>query len=794
MGKRGLVSGGGVDDFYNLSNIPSIFRVVYNTTYLDHGTQWAVEATASSQYSSSGWSANQMIGQPNTGLAVGANGGDQNKAWAPSATNRQSINTITLTYLKKLYIDIVTVRETLKSGTISKLEVSKEGVFETVYTRNLTTGVQTGGSITGENAGKVTDTKITLTNQLDYPSNKIRITLGNNVNQYNEIDAVLLAGFAVKSVVPVRVNISYEDLIDKQEPELVSTTDYANITAALADTKVSTANAGDWVRIAGKLYHIIADNPNASDIIQNDKQVESKIVSTTDFANVGAALNDDSVKDARSGDWVKITGIFNIITKSNPTATTDFISLNAITTWESITGKPSEITDAQVTSGVGTDPVLVTPAKAKAMIEAHSTSDSGVNSYIDLENRPDDVISTTIVPATTTGGEFTPNNDNDNKALVNITDNGKTLTTIRSNNAWGGSGTFSTESINGDGYVSFKRVVTNKRFMFGLSRAADAPSTTYGSIDFAIYIDVVTLQIYENSHFRASYPSSLIDGATYKVKRVGNTITYLVNDVVFHTSATTSTVPLHMDTAFFSAGGKIDEVTMLNAPATSVPRTATYKIDYRNNNLINKPTIPTLPAEITDAQVTSGVGTDEVLMTTTKLKTAIVAHSTPLPTRVTTTEKNARNGTTIRSWTVKDIADMDTGGGGATLPPEITDTQVTSGAGTTTVLVTPAKAKAMIEAHAPAGVETFETILNNHRSWNIRRIYSDAGVLTNIGFRKTIDGTEKRIIVTYSYNTNGSINNIDLVGELPASVDTRKHHSYDDAGRISEITYSTPTP
>jgi DNA replicative helicase MCM subunit Mcm2 (Cdc46/Mcm family) len=120
-------------------------------------------------------------------------------------------------------------------------------------------------------------------------------------------------------------------------------------------------------------------------------------VSTTDFANVGAALNDDSVKDARSGDWVKITGIFNIITKSNPTATTDFISLNAITTWESITGKPSEITDAQVTSGVGTDPVLVTPAKAKAMIEAHSTSDSGVNSYIDLENRPDDVISTTIV-------------------------------------------------------------------------------------------------------------------------------------------------------------------------------------------------------------------------------------------------------------------------------------------------------------------------------------------------------------------------------------------------------------
>jgi hypothetical protein len=34
-----------------------------------------------------------------------------------------------------------------------------------------------------------------------------------------------------------------------------------------------------------------------------------------------------------------------------------------------------------------------------------------------------------------------------------------------------------------------------------------------------------------------------------------------------------------------------------------------------------------LPAEITDAQVTSGVGTDEVLITPTKLKTAITTHA-----------------------------------------------------------------------------------------------------------------------------------------------------------------------
>jgi hypothetical protein len=70
---------------------------------------------------------------------------------------------------------------------------------------------------------------------------------------------------------------------------------------------------------------------------------------------------------------------------------------------------------------------------------------------------------------------------------------------LRTNNAWGGSGTFSTESINGDGYISFKLTHIGKNFMFGLSIAAKAPSTTYTSIDFAIYIDVLTTGSKERS-------------------------------------------------------------------------------------------------------------------------------------------------------------------------------------------------------------------------------------------------------------------------------------------------------
>jgi hypothetical protein len=43
------------------------------------------------------------------------------------------------------------------------------------------TGAQVGGLITGEASGKVTDTTITLNTQLDYKSNKVRISTGDTL-------------------------------------------------------------------------------------------------------------------------------------------------------------------------------------------------------------------------------------------------------------------------------------------------------------------------------------------------------------------------------------------------------------------------------------------------------------------------------------------------------------------------------------------------------------------------------------------------------------------------------------
>jgi hypothetical protein len=118
-----------------------------------------------------------------------------------------------------------------------------------------------------------------------------------------------------------------------------------------------------------------------------------------------------------------------------------------------------------------------------------------------------------------------------------------------------------------------------------------AGSTTYSTIDYAIYINTDDIRVYENSSRKGVFSNIFTNGATYKIQRTGSTITYLVNDVVFYTSSTATTVPLYMDTAFFNASCRFGEATMLNAPLTTMPRTATYKIDYNNVNLINKPDI-----------------------------------------------------------------------------------------------------------------------------------------------------------------------------------------------------------
>jgi hypothetical protein len=70
-----------------------------------------------------------------------------------------------------------------------------------------------------------------------------------------------------------------------------------------------------------------------------------------DNPNINLLFSTVSLKDIYPSPF--ILSVLNV-----PLPPSDFIEIGS-STWESITGRPLEITDAQVTNGVGTDEVLL---------------------------------------------------------------------------------------------------------------------------------------------------------------------------------------------------------------------------------------------------------------------------------------------------------------------------------------------------------------------------------------------------------------------------------------------------
>lgn len=79
-------------------------------------SQWASKARASSQYSSSGWSAQQAIRQPNTSQC-----GDNSTAWAPESRG-SGPEWLELIFDTPVYVTKLRVYETYNSGCIYKVE------------------------------------------------------------------------------------------------------------------------------------------------------------------------------------------------------------------------------------------------------------------------------------------------------------------------------------------------------------------------------------------------------------------------------------------------------------------------------------------------------------------------------------------------------------------------------------------------------------------------------------------------------------------------------------------------
>jgi hypothetical protein len=144
---------------------------------------------------------------------------------------------------------------------------------------------------------------------------------------------------------------------------------------------------------------------------------------------------------------------------------------------------------------------------------------------------------------------------------------GNSLTKTASN-AWGNAGASSNRQITGGtGYAEF--TVGTGYAMFGLGNGD--VNQGFGDIEFAFYPypDTGKLMVYEGGAFRGQF-GSYSPGDVLQIRVESGVVRYLRNGVPLYTSSATATYPLRVDTALYSTGTTVQNVSIAGS-LESVP-------------------------------------------------------------------------------------------------------------------------------------------------------------------------------------------------------------------------------
>lgn len=142
-------------------------------------SQWAVRASATSEYGTSSWSAAQATGEPNATSC-----GDNGSAWAStSATGKDSL---TLFFNQLVFPSQVNIHQNYNPGAITGVQLANS---ETGETFDLPNSADPVGNTACPGVFSLT------IDPLDFPVDSVVITLDQTLtNNWNEIDAVELIG------------------------------------------------------------------------------------------------------------------------------------------------------------------------------------------------------------------------------------------------------------------------------------------------------------------------------------------------------------------------------------------------------------------------------------------------------------------------------------------------------------------------------------------------------------------------------------------------------------------------
>lgn len=121
---------------------------------------------------------------------------------------------------------------------------------------------------------------------------------------------------------------------------------------------------------------------------------------------------------------------------------------------------------------------------------------------------------------------------------------------------------YSRDSFTGGAYVSVVAADTIGRVMAGLN-SDPTYDTGYASIDYAIYQDAGTAEVYESGASRGTF-GSYVAGDVFAVVYDGSSVKYLKNGAVFYTSVTASASQpnqkLYFDSSFFDLNAQLKNI------------------------------------------------------------------------------------------------------------------------------------------------------------------------------------------------------------------------------------------
>jgi hypothetical protein len=141
---------------------------------------------------------------------------------------------------------------------------------------------------------------------------------------------------------------------------------------------------------------------------------------------------------------------------------------------------------------------------------------------------------------------------------VGVTTSGMSMTKPGTGTAGWNAGAASTQTLTGNGNVSFTTAEANTDKMAGLSHAD--PAQNQFAIDFALYLSSGgDVDVYEDGTFAGNF-GSYVAGDVFDIQVSGTQVTYLKNGTGLYTSAKAPTLPLLFGTSLFSPGATVNNV------------------------------------------------------------------------------------------------------------------------------------------------------------------------------------------------------------------------------------------